>query len=322
MRAVRPPGTLDGAAPDPVQGEGDVVVAPRMVALRPIDLVVASDQPNAAHVMGGQCVGVIEHIGADPARPSPFKRGARVVVSDTIACGACDLCTGGLSAHCATREVLGVTRDGTWCDRVCVPARALVVVPDNVGDDQACLASVAGAAIHAGRMVHVQARGYVSVIGDSPLALLCAQVMTGRNASVRLLAEHDERLELCEKWGVRRRRISEVGRRHDQGVVIVAHPTPATLDLALGLVRPRGEVVLAGLVGSDEAGRFDLASVVENEVQVLGSRSAAISEALDLMSRGAIETTGLITRRFPLERAGDAISAATRGDGLQVVIEV
>ena len=49
------------------------------------------------------------------------------------------------------------------------------------------------------------------LLGDGRLGLLCAQVMSQLNATVRLVGKHPEKLALCEKWGVKHRLLEDVG---------------------------------------------------------------------------------------------------------------
>jgi L-iditol 2-dehydrogenase len=44
--------------------------------------------------------------------------------------------------------------------------------------------------------------------------------------------------------------------------------------------------------------------------------------AIQLVAEGLVDVRSLVTHRFPLERAGEAFSAAGRRDGIKIVIEM
>jgi threonine dehydrogenase-like Zn-dependent dehydrogenase len=115
-----------------------------------------------------------------------------------------------------------------------------------VDDDRAAFAGLVGAVLQLGHAVRLDGKTFVTVLGDGPVGLLTAQIMAGRNASVRLLGRHEARFSLAERWGVKHRHESEVGRRHDQDIVIDCTGSPSGLALASRLVRPRGTIVIKG----------------------------------------------------------------------------
>jgi threonine dehydrogenase-like Zn-dependent dehydrogenase len=63
-----------------------------------------------------------------------------------------------------------------------------------------------------------------------------------------------------------------------------------------------------------EAPQIDLAPLVINEIQVVGSRCGPFAPALEAMLAGSVEVTPLIAARFDLPDAREALErAAARG---------
>ena len=58
--------------------------------------------------------------------------------------------------------------------------------------------------------------------------------------------------------------------------------------------------------------RFDAAPLVVNEITVVGSRCGRFEPALDLLRRGRIDVSRLLSAEFPLSRAADALATAAR----------
>ena len=277
--------------------------------------VVPASRADASPVtLGSQFVGLVEKVspvlsgttsGWEPRRIV----GKLVAVNPDIACGKCDLCQRGLASHCRARISLGLQRDGGLADLVCVPISNLHVVPEHVDDDRAVFAASVAAAAHTAMQLRVEGRPYITVLGDGPVGLLTAQVLARLNASVRVLGRHEAKLELCAKWGVKHRLVSESGLRADQDIVIDCTGTREGLEAALKMVRPRGKV----LVKAVPTGAVDIAPVVAGEIELLGSRGGSIPEALSLIAREQVDVVSLISRRFKLGR-GDR-SDARRGLG-------
>jgi threonine dehydrogenase-like Zn-dependent dehydrogenase len=294
-------------------------------------------------VLGSQFVGVVRKINLPPDAGSLLLArkgwvGKRVVAPPSIPCTSCDLCRAGLSAHCRARAVLGIhQRDGCLAEAFCVPLSALCAVPDSVPDEHAVLAHALSGALHAANMLRSEHSSYITVLGDSLIALLCAQALAGMNKAVRLLSSRDDRQRLCERWGVKCRALDEPGRRQDQDVVVDCTGAAAGLRLALQLVRPRGIILLKspGALAPFPPGRplppprpggpwaqgVDLTPAIVNEVQILGSRDGPIPDALRALQDHTIDVAGLITRRARLEDAPSALKAWSP-ETLGVSIEV
>lgn len=315
MRAIRFDGdrvVLDGRAPSPQPGPGQVLIRPLRMGVGEADLhAIIRGQPG---ILGREFVGVVEAIG--PGADSAWI-GRRVVASPGVACGGCDLCRRGLSRHCRSLALLGEGgHDGCFAEQLVVPAINLVEVPETVDDDAAVFAWPLGMALHTAHMLRVEGKPYVTVLGDRALGLLTAQVMSGLNASVRLLGFSRRRLELCEKWGIKHRHADDAGRRADQDAVVVCTARPVDAQLALELVRPRGTVVLTmGCEG------VPLGPIVKHELQVLGARSGSVSEAVVALAGGRYDVHSLITRRVRFEDGPTAVAAAREVGQIKVLLD-
>lgn len=299
-----------GREPSP----GDALVRTTRLAIDPIDLA----QPPKG-VPGRFGVGVVE-LG-----PRELL-GLRVLVRGPRACGECDLCRRGLREHCREGVTPGADqREGCFQSMCSVPTPCLVRVPKGLTDDAAVFAPLVARAIHAASRIRVDARPYVTILGDDAQSLVCAQHMSRMNASVRVVGEQAARFTLCEKWGVRHRHADDVGRRADQDVVLVGAGVRAPVDLALRLVRPRGRIVLlpSSLLARDgHAGApFDLARLIAGEIEVVGVESGPMDEALALLARGDFDVASLIERRLSLRDGAEAWAIASRPASLHVLME-
>ena len=240
-------------AAEPVLGADDSLVRVLVAMPDATDLAIARGELPYAGTMGRRFVG--EVVTPGKGSKHALLPGTRVVCEVNLPDTSSELARRGLGRHDPARRVLGrCGAEGCLAERVAVPATALVEVPGDLADEQALFAVPVGDAVHTARMLRLDAKSYVTVVGESVEALLAAQVMARENHTVRLLARDPERLELCERWGVRRRHTDEAGRRNDQDVVLVSDVSDASMELALGLVKPRGTIVIRSGVMSGPSG--------------------------------------------------------------------
>lgn len=315
-----------GAIPAPETGQA-LVRCVRLGVASP-DLAVVAGRTGFVGTLGHECAGVVEAVGpASQGRDDARWVGKRVVINPVVPCAKCDACRGGLWAHCPQRQVMGLHgRDGVFTDALVVPITCLVELPRKVDDESAaCLPSLAGA-IHAGRLVKVEGKPFVTILGDGPVGLMTAQVLARQNASVRLLGKHPQRFTLCEKWGVQHRAAAEVGRRQDQDVVIDCTGSPAGTELALQLVRPRGSVIVKSWPmparGMQNAGaRVNLATALANELTVMGAGVGNLHDAVAALEKGELDVRGLISRRFRLADWSAAFDFAREPSTIKVLLE-
>ena len=313
--------SFDPARRQPDSPAGEVLIRPTRMGVCATDLEICRGYLGFAGVLGHEFVGIVE----DAADAAGHKWvGQRVVGRINCVCGKCDLCKAGLPEHCRDRTVLGIAgRDGCFAERFTLPAANLHAVPDHVEDDAAVFTEPLAAAFQIVRQLVIEGRPYITVLGDGRLGLLCAQVLSQLNATVRCVGKHPGKLELCEKWGIKHRLLDDVGLRKDQDIVVDCTGSPTGLPTALKMVRPRGTVVLKTTVAPEQWAKHpaDLAPIVIDEITVIGSRCGPFPMALDALSAGRVDVTSLISRRMKLADGLAALRAADQPDTIKVLLE-
>ncbi|MEM9346237.1 MAG: alcohol dehydrogenase catalytic domain-containing protein [Planctomycetota bacterium] len=314
---------LDSLYPDNVGREvpaGEVLIRPTRMGVCSTDLELCKGYMAFEGVLGHEFVGVVEAAGSDVDNAWV---GQRVVGEINCVCGVCDMCRGGLREHCRDRTVLGIMgRDGCFAERFVLPAANLHKVPGNVDDDRAVFVEPLAAALQILRQLTIEGRPYVTVLGDGRLGLLCAQVLSTLNATVRCVGKHDSKLGLCEKWGIKHRLLDDVGLRQDQDIVVDCTGSASGLTTAMAMLRPRGTLVLKTTVAPGQLGEgFDLSPIVINELNVIGSRCGPFAEALDWLSREAVDVVSLISRRMKLSDGPAVLEQANKPGVIKVLLE-
>src|SRR3954449_6574839 len=231
--------------PDPPASVGDTLLRVRQAGVCATDLEIAKGYMGFRGVLGHEFVAeVVSSSDKDLV-------GQRVVGEINVVCGRCDLCLSGLSSHCRNRTVLGIlNRDGAFADVLRLPAANLHVLPKSVDDDAAVFVEPLAAAFQVLKQVQVDAKKWVTVLGDGRLGLLVAQVLRDAGCPVRVIGKHPDKLALCEKWSIRSRPLADIVPRHDQDVVIDCTGSAGGIELAMQMVRPRGTIVLKSTVAA------------------------------------------------------------------------
>lgn len=320
---------LEASAASPVPAPGEAIIRPIRVAITEADLAAIAGHTEFTGTLGSDFVGVVESVHPVSGPEADRWVGKRVVGSPLMSCGTCDLCKRGLSPHCQQRRVLGLWKhDGCLADLFTLPIANLVEVPKQLDDDTASFAGLVAACVHASRMTRLEGKTYVSILGDGAYALVAAQLMTKLNASARVLGQHPGKFSLCERWGIRHRHVSEVGRRHDQDVVFETSGEAGMLEFATHLCRPRGKIVLCGGAGPvpmeaicPQPKPVDLAGVASLEIEVIGAVMGSLREGLEKLVNRDVDVSVLVSRRVRLADGLRALSLAKDSESLRVLVE-
>ena len=190
--------------PEPQAKAGEVVVQVQSCGLNHLDLwLEEAGLPipvKLPRIPGGEIAGKIVEIG--PENISNWKIGDPVAVQSNLFCGECEFCLRGDDSMCLRGEILGVQRDGGFAEKVVVPTRSLVRLPEGVDFDASAALTLAGStAMH--MLTNrtqvkpgdwVLAMGGASGVGSAAIQIakgLGARVIsTGSTEAKRSLAKH------------------------------------------------------------------------------------------------------------------------------------
>lgn len=122
--------------PTPVPAPGELLVAVAAVGLNHLDVFARQGLAGPGippirfpHISGVDVAGVVVAHGPGVAAPA---LGARVLVNPAIGCGECRFCRRGEPTMCCDYRILGEHRWGGLAEYVAVPARNVVLLPDDV----------------------------------------------------------------------------------------------------------------------------------------------------------------------------------------------
>ncbi|HYG23330.1 MAG TPA: zinc-binding dehydrogenase [Verrucomicrobiae bacterium] len=156
--------------PEPQPASDEVVVDVKACGLNHLDLWLESAglpiQVPMPRTPGGEASGMVAAVGT---RVRDWKVGDRVAVQSNVFCGECEFCKRGDESICIKGELLGVTRDGGFAEKLLAPARVLVKLPDNVSFETSAALTLAGStAMHMlTNRTEVKAGDWILVMGGA-----------------------------------------------------------------------------------------------------------------------------------------------------------
>lgn len=245
--------------------------------------------------------------------------GQRVVGEINASCGSCEQCQNGRPTHCENRTVLGIAnRDGIHAEYTTLPLANLHRVPDSVPDEAAVFVEPLAAALEIQEQIHIQPTDRVLLIGAGRLGQLVAQTLNLTGCDLRVVARHRQQKDLLTERHIRLITEDEIqpGR---WDIVVEATGSPNGFDLARKALRPRGTLVLKSTYHGEMT--LNLSPYVVDEISIVGSRCGPFAPALRLLERGEVNPTPLISRRYPLAQALEAMQAAGQSGMMKVLLE-
>ena len=305
------------AVPDPVPAPGEALVRVRAIGINHVELDVRagiSRMPlELPAILGLECAGEVVSVPVG----SPVGPGARVAVSYTVPCWACEYCQTGRDNICLHRDLLGVTRPGSYAELVTVPARALLPLADTVSFTAAAAAQIAfstawhvlmnRAGLRAGQTVLINAAG--SGIGSAAL-----QVARFAGARIITTASSEEKLDRARSQADHVVNYTRAGWWREvleltsgSGVdVVMSHVGGDEFAGSFEAVKSDGAIVVVG-GHAEETVPLDLIRLFRRQVRIIGSSRATQAElatVMGLLGRGVFRP--VIHAEHPLRDIGAA----------------
>ena len=314
-------GLLDKPKPE-LKDSRDAIVRVTLGSICTSDLHIKHGSvPRAVPgiTVGHEMVGVVEQVGS---RVTSVKPGDRVTVNVETFCGECFFCQHGYVNNCTDVNggwALGCRIDGGQAEYVRVPYadRGLNRIPDSVSDEQALfVGDVLATGFWAARISEISGDDTVLVIGAGP---------TGICTLLCVMLKKPKRIIVCEKSSERIRFIREhypdvlvtepeeckefVLRNSDHGgadVVLEVAGAGDTFRLAWECARSNAGVTVVALYDNPQI--LPLPDMYGKNLtfKTGGVDGCDCAEILRLIEAGKIDTTPLITHRFPLTKIEEA----------------
>lgn len=328
--------------PVPQIGRGEILVRVHTCGICGTDLKkIATGSHSAPRIFGHETAGQVAALGCDV---SGFQIGDRVMVFHHIPCGQCYYCRHKVFAQCPVYKKVGATAGfepsgGGFAEYVRVMdwivRKGVVKLPDAVSYEQASFVEPANTCMKAIEALNLLPDETVLVIGQGPIGIMLALLAKRSGASVVTSDLYSQRLTIAKGYGIKPtvdasaedpgKKIRELTDGRGADAVILAVAGNSLIRPAIDAARPGGRVMLFAQTQRSEVS-IDPSAICVDEKVLLGSYSASVDlqdENVALVFSGEIDFAGLISHRFPLDRALEALELAAHPapDSMKVVIQ-
>ena len=210
--------------------------------------------------------------------------GERVLVGDSVACGACAACRAGRPQICrAPRWVLG-----GFAEWIAAPEAALHAIPDGLPAAGAAMAEPLGAAVHAvARAPSREIAPDAGVLGGGPMGQMLAALLVAERRTVTLADPHAERRAQAEALGA-----LTTERLADHDVVFEAVGRPQAWRDAVGACAPGGCVVFVGGCATGSDAHFPTRPLHYDELDLRGAfhhSPVEVDHAIRALADGTVD---------------------------------
>jgi zinc-binding alcohol dehydrogenase/oxidoreductase len=304
--------------PDPHPGPGEAVVRLKAAALNHRDVWIRKGQYAGIKlpiILGSDGAGQVAEVGEGV---DSSWIGRDVVIDPTLGWGSDG------RVQDSAFQILGLPVDGTYAERVRVPAANLYPKPAHLSWEEA--AAIPLASLTAYRALVTRARVQpgetVLVTGIGGGVATCALIIAKQlGAKVWVTSGHDSKLHAARahgaEGGVNHRKddwskalISDIGSRPD---IVIDSAGGETFNKALDVLKPGGRLVTYGsTLGA--AHNVEIRRIFWKQLNVLGSTMGSPSDFAGMLKLYEGGLRPIIDKVFPLEQASDAHIRMEAGD--------
>jgi threonine 3-dehydrogenase len=336
LKQTAGPGFVLRDVPEPVIRDDEVLIRVRRAGVCGTDVHIyqwdgwASARCKPPFVVGHEFAGDVVDVGA---LVTDVREGDRVTAEGHIVDGRCLLCRTGNAHVCPYTRIIGVDRDGCFAEFISMPATNVWHLDDKISYDVGGIHDPMGNAVHTALTAEISA-ATVLITGCGPIGLFAIGVCRAAGAAHVIASDvNPRRLELARKMGahaaVTPEEVDSAVRAVTDGlgvdVVLEMSGVATAIKQALALVRVGGRVQMLGLPTKEIPIDFAREIIFKGLTiyGVVGRRMYNTWHQLTrLLRSGEFDPTPVITHRFSLEQADDAIAAIRSGDAGKVIFEI
>lgn len=322
----------DVPLPDLIEGEVLVRVQAAGICRSDVHYQLGSPRlPGLPRTLGHEVAGVVEALGSSP--PAGIVAGLRVGIHYQTSCGTCRHCVVGNDQFCVSGQMIGNSRDGGYAERIVVPARNLVAIPDTVAIEHAAVMMCSSAtSYHAMSRARLRPGEAVAVFGLGGLGQSAVQLAFALGAGavyavdvnpakVAVAAQHGA-IPIAGGPGAVEAILKDSG-GVDVSLELVG--LAVTMRQALEVLGPQGRAAAVGLA-EEPVSLNAYEDLVLREAEVIGVSDHLASELaplLQIAAAGDLDLSRVVSQQVPLqaEPVNQVLSElAAFGDDIRTVI--
>ncbi|MBT8163475.1 MULTISPECIES: NAD(P)-dependent alcohol dehydrogenase [Arthrobacter] len=272
-------------------------------------------------ILGHELSGRIAAVGSavDPARV-----GNRVAVEPQRPCRKCKQCKAGRYNLCPDIEFYATPPiDGAFAEYVTIQADFAYDIPDNVSDEAAALIEPLSVGLWACERADIKPGSRVLIAGAGPIGIIAAQAARAFGATDIYITDiAEDRLAFALEHGATHALNAKTDSVEglDVDAFIDASGAPQAVRSGIKAVGPAGRVILVGL-GADDV-ELPVSYIQNREIWLSGvfRYTNTWPLAIQLIADGKVDLDVLVTGRFALAEAEEALKAGKQPGQLKAVV--
>jgi L-iditol 2-dehydrogenase len=278
---------------------------------------------DAPLVLGHEVSGRIVAVGS---KVPDSRIGERVAIEPQRPCRVCAQCAAGRYNLCPFMEFYATPPiDGAFQEYVTIQAPFAHPVPESVSDDVAALLEPLSVGIWASRKAQVVPGSRVLIAGAGPIGVIATQAAKAFGAAEVVVTDPvSERRAMAEQHGATSTLDPVTESVADLGVdaFIDCSGAPPAVRSGITAVRGAGTVVLVG-TGADEIA-LPIPVIQNRELTVTGvfRYTDTWPVAAHLAATKQVDLASLVTGRFDLDHAEDALNAGLTPGSLKSMVQL
>lgn len=320
---------------EPKPGHNDVLIKTHKTAICGTDIHIynwdqwAQQTIPVPMAVGHEFSGEIVELGSEV---TGFKVGDRVSAEGHITCGYCRNCRGGRRHLCRNTAGVGVDRPGAFADFICVPAKNVFPLPQDISDDIASILDPLGNATHTALAFDLVGED-VLITGAGPIGIMAVAICRHVGARHVVITDVNEyRLDLAKSLGatrtvnVQKESLDDVmtslNMQEGFDVGLEMSGVPAAFQDMLRTMNHGGRIALLGIPPTDTA--IDWNQVIFKGLQIKGIYGREIFETwykMTSMLQSGLAISKVITHRVPVQDYEDAFELMNSGQSGKIILD-
>jgi len=308
-----------------IHSEEEIKIKIKSVGLCGSDLQkICSDEDPKSYlktsVLGHEFSGTVSNIGK---KVNGFYNGQGVVGIPLLPCFRCEPCKNKSYNLCYNLETIGRTAQGAFSEYLVLPSKNLRSIPEGMEFDEVALTDVVAVATHIYNLSKRQKNKHVCIMGDGAIGLICLQLFNNFGNKVYVVGKHQENI-IKSFSGIflnEKEKSNLEDSCFDLVVEAVGRKQDKTLEEAIRITKPNGNIIVAGVFPPEYVNHICLRNLFYKEIKLQGANSYNFSEdkdefgeALSLMNSGIIKVKDIITHKLPLEKFQEGINLMLNKD--------
>jgi L-iditol 2-dehydrogenase len=288
---------------------------------------IGSQAVTYPFTVGHEGAGIVTETGSAVTR---VKAGDKIAIEPAMPCWNCDQCLAGRHNTCRSLKFLGCPGQAEGClsQYIVMPETSCLPLYGNLTPDHGVISEPLSIGIYSVKQASGIKGAKVGILGFGPIGMSVLLAAREQGAGLLYVTDKiDERLAFAEREGAcltanpeKENAVTKIlaDVPLGQDVIFECCGQQEAFDQAVDLLKPGGRLIVVGIP------EFDVWSMSvektrrkELTIRFVRRQEGCVESALQLMDKGMINVSNMITHRFPFEKTKEAFDlVAAYGDSV------